>query len=443
MQTGRHRRLVDFGRWSLVGAGLLLASLLVAGLCTTIPAAAQSALPRIDKSAVDRQSIRDNHIGIVTGSAEGIYAKMGEDLRRLLDDRTGQSLRVAVQLGLGSVGNLDDLRNLPGVSFAIVQGDVLEAYAADAAQYASLQQNIRYVSRLHTEVLHVVTRRDVIKAAGSDICALRRRRINVGGLSSGTAITVRKVFNELLGLDVTLDPASSGEAVEQLARREVDAIAYVVGRRASFFDKPDLAPRFNPDGFEWLAAPAVLFESGCGQKVRASRNTYVYEPTTLSNADYPQLIAPDTTIASIGVPAILAAYRFDDPNSARSRATGRFIERFFARAADGLGRPGQGYNINWCNVDLGAAPRSWQLHEAAAAALSSRPDKGASLRISCAASPPPLPAFCNSDPARKAEFDARRRRAGQSTAEDVPYWREFTAFEAQSCAAAAAAPKPN
>ncbi len=435
MRIGRHRHAGVSGRRLL----LLCAGWLAAGLGAAAPASAQSSLPKIDKSVADRQMIRDNVVGIVTGNADGIYAEMGQDLGRLLDDRARQSLRVTVQLGLGSVGNLDDLRNLPGVSLAIVQGDVLEAYAADRAQQANLQQNIRYVSRLHTEILHVVTRKDVIKDAGKTICALRGRAINVGGLRSGTAITVRKVFNEMLGLNVSLDPASANEAFDQLAARKVDAVAYMVGRSAKFFSRLDLAKRFNSnvDSFEWLTAPAALLETDCaGQPI--PRESNVYEPTTLSNADYPSLISPGTTVESIGAPAVLAAYRFDDPSSARSRATERFIERFFAQAAsaDGLGRAGRGYNINWCGVDLAAPPRSWQRHDAAAKALG---QQGASRKIVCA----PLPAFCASDQSKKAEFDSRRRQAGQPVVDGLPYSRDLVAFDKAHCQAAQASPNGN
>jgi TRAP transporter TAXI family solute receptor len=405
---------------------------LIAGLAAVTAAFAANAqnLPVIEKSPQERAAIRDNLVGIVSGSPAGVYARMGNDIRRLFDDREKHSLRLAVLIGSGSVNNLDDLRNLPGVALAIVQGDVLEEYAADKTQFAALKQNIRAISRLHTEILHVVTRKDVIARKGTDtICALAGSRINVGTLGSGTAITVRKVFNDILRLNVTLDPASQDEAFDQLASGKVDAVIFVVGRKAPFFANPDLSSRFAKDGFDWLAAPPSLFEKGCGNPLRIGRDAYVYEDATLTSADYPQLIAKNKSLSSIGVPAILAAYKFDDLNSPRSRATGRFIEEFLARAgaADGFGKAGGGYDANWCGVDLGLPPKSWRQHETAVNWLASPPGRAARTKIECAST------FCTSDAAKLAEFDRRRVLDKKPTEPTPDYMREFARFEKSEC----------
>jgi hypothetical protein len=405
---------------------------LTAGLAAVTAAFVANAqnLPVIEKSAQERTAIRDNLVGIISGSPAGVYSRLGNDIRRLLDDREKHSLRLAVLIGSGSVNNLDDLRNLPGVSLAIVQGDVLEEYAADKTQSAALRQNIRAISRLHTEVLHVVTRKDVIERKGTDtICALAGGRVNVGTLGSGTAITVRKVFNDILRLNVALDPASQDEAFDQLASRKVDAVIFVVGRKAQFFANPDLSSRFAKDGFDWLAAPLSLFEKGCGSPPPGGREPYVYEDTTLTSADYPQLIAQNKSLPSIGVPAILAAYRFDNVNSPRSRATVRFIEEFLARAgaADGFGKTGGGYDANWCGVDLALPPKSWRQHETAESWLASPAGRAARTKIECAST------FCGSDAARLAEFDRRRALEKKPTGPTPDYMREFARFEKSEC----------
>lgn len=400
-------------------------------LATAWPAMAQK-LPVIEKPIPERLAIRDNLVGIITGSPTGVYARMGNDIRRLLDDRERSTLRLAVLIGSGSVNNLDDLRNLPGVSVAIVQGDVLDEYAADKMQFTALKQNIRAVVRLHTEVLHVVTRKDVIDRKGTDtVCALEGSRVNVGTLGSGTAITVRKVFNDLLRLNVTLDPASQDEAFDQLAAGKVDAVIFVVGRKAPFFANPDVSGRFARDHFEWLTAPLGLLDKGCGQPVRAGRDSYVYEDAALTSADYPQLIAKNKTVASLGVPAILAAYKFDDANSARSRATVRFIEGFLSKAAtpdDGFGKLGGGYDSNWCGIDLTQPPRSWRQHEAVVDWLAGPAGRAVRTKIECAS------AFCSSESERFNEFERRRRLDGKPIDKTTAdYMREFSRFEQREC----------
>ncbi|HSI41082.1 MAG TPA: TAXI family TRAP transporter solute-binding subunit [Xanthobacteraceae bacterium] len=413
---------------------VLLALLLPAGGA----ARAQSAMPTLERAPAERKSIRDNHVGIVTGLPGGIYAQLGADMLRLLDDRKGQTLRLSALIGAGSVNNLDDLNNLPGVSLAILQGDVMEAYAAEP-QFRWLQGNIRYVGRLHTEVLHLVSRRDVMAGGGGTVCALAGRRINVGGLGSGTAITVRKVLNDMLGLGVTLDTAASSEAFDQLAGRSIDAMAYVVGRSAPFFSRDRVPERFANDGLDWMSLPRSVLEQGCGGRPpRVSRDATVYEDVTLTDADYPQLIAAGQGVPTIGVPAVLAAYRFDSAGSLRAKATSAFIDRLLSRAADpamGLGAAGRGFDRNWCGVDLAAPVRVWQRHEAAerwlvgnATAATPRP-----TLIACAPARP-VPLYCQSDAAKAAEFNRRLGAAGRQLAPNDPaYLGEFARFVQREC----------
>ena len=42
--------------------------------------------------------IRANIVGLVSGATGGVYAQIGYDLMRLLDDREGSSLRVAASM---------------------------------------------------------------------------------------------------------------------------------------------------------------------------------------------------------------------------------------------------------------------------------------------------------------------------------------------------------
>jgi TRAP transporter TAXI family solute receptor len=406
-----------------------------------ITAAAQPApLPVIQKAPGVFSDIQRNHVGVITGTPGGVYAQLGNDLRRLLDDRVKHHLRLSVLLGAGSVSNLDDLRNLPGVSLAILQGDVLEAYAEDREQFGWLEGNIRYVARLHTEVLHIITRRDVIAGGDGTVCALKGRRVNVGGPGSGTSITVRKVLNEILGLGVTLDPAAQEAGFEQLARGQIDALAFIVGKPAPLFASDRLAQRFAEQGFEWLSAPRGLLEAGChGARPSISAERTVYEDALLTSDDYPQLIALDRRIPSIGVPAVLAAYRFDSAASARSNATSRFITDLLDLAAnpkEGLGRPDAGYNINWCGVDLAAPVRVWQRHEAAVAwiAANRAAHNRRPTRISCPPAATPRHAFCATPASINAEFSRRWQASARTEPPSDPaFMKAYNDFVQQEC----------
>ena len=423
------------------GLGRAARGAVAALLALSVPTpTAADPLPQIRKSPRDAEALRRGFVGIVTGGPSGVYAAVGNDLLRLLDDRKSQALRLGALIGSGSINNLDDLWNLPGVSLAIVQGDVLSAYAAEPDQFKWLNTNLRYVSRLHTEVLHVVARRDGLARGLHDVCALRGKRINVGGLGSGAKITADRVFNGILGLGVTLDPGSLAEAFDQLADGRVDALAYVVGRPAPVFADDKLAKRFGGGSLDWLDVPRGLLDTGCGGAApRAGGEAAVYEPAWLTSADYPALIRDGRTVDTIGVPAVLAAYRFEDRRNGRAAATASFVQGFFARAADpegGLGRASGGFSRAWCGVDLAAAVGGWQRDESAAdwLAANARAVRPLPTRIDCLAAPRAAPSFCRSKPEVVAEFTRQQRAAGRSTDPGDPdYLMAFGDWNRRTC----------
>ncbi len=424
------------GIWRAIRA--VAALLLIASLAG--PRAAADPLPQIRKNQHDTEVLRRDFVGIVTGGPTGVYAALGNDLLRLLDDRKAQTLRLGALIGSGSINNLDDLWNLPGVSLAIVQGDVLSAYAADPDQFRWLKSNVRYVSRLHTEVLHVIARRDSLPRDARDVCALRGKRINVGGLGSGAKITADRVFNGILGLGVTLDPGSLAEAFDQLADGRVDALAYVVGHPAPVFTDDKVAKRFASGSLDWLDAPRGLLDAGCGGPApRTGEAAAIYEPASLTAADYPTLIRDGRTVDTIGVPAVLAAYHFEDRRNGRAAATAAFVQGFFARAADpegGLGRAGGNYSRAWCGVDLAEAVGGWRRDESAADWLAANAPAPRPLptRIDCLAAPRAVPGFCRSKPEVVAEFSRQQRAAGRSTDPGDPdYLMAFGDWNRRTC----------
>lgn len=410
----------------------------VAGACAAVVCVGASAvtaqttgLPTIRKTGVEAEEIRTNHVGIVTGAPTGVYARLGGDMVRLLDDRAGRKLRISATMGSGSVNNLDDLRNLPGISLAIVQGDVLDAYAADAEQYAWLGQNVRYVGRLHNELLHVVVREGT-----HDVCDLAGRRINVGSPGSGTRITVQRVFNDLLGLGVVFDAAATEEGFEQLSKQRVDAMAFVVGPPAPIFAGDRTANTFAEQRLALLPITVATLEKGCpGVNRRGRSEATVYEEVALTSQHYPQLIAPNQTIPTLAVPAVLAAYRFDDDKAPRARATATFIQSYLARAADpieGFGRPGGGFSAQWCGLDVAAPVKRWQRHDAAEVWLKAN---GQRVRTSVACSPKTVDkSFCLSDEGKAEEFRRRMTESGSGLGPTDPaYMAKFVKFVLAEC----------
>ncbi|MBH0238571.1 TAXI family TRAP transporter solute-binding subunit [Methylobrevis albus] len=442
------------GAWAVVVAacraacaGIALTAAL-ACLVATLPAAAREPwrvpvddLPRVVYSDAERLDIHDAQVGIVTGAHVGSYAELGDDIVRLLNDRAGRSLRILAVTGQGSINSVDDLRNLRGIDFAIVQSDVLEAYEGTPAG-AELRRTLRYVSRLHTEQLHVLTRTSVAGDDAVDVCALAGRRItvNVGGPRSGTALTVRTIMQGMLGLDLAFDPSTSGsEGLKQLADGRVDALAFVVGKPASLFR--DISPEdFDRLGLRFLAVPVARLETGCagGPQPAVRLSGTSYEASAITAADYPALLAIGEEIPTIGVPAVLAAYAWPEGKGRFAQAR-RFVEALFARgtaASGGFGDAARGFSPKWCGIDFARDVRGLERFSVAADLVAAAAP--GSLRIDCAGATrslaPVAPApDCGSEAGvLKAFADWYETQPDRSTAPDLVA-RAYTDFRARVC----------
>lgn len=401
-----------------------------AGLTWRIP---EDALPRVLRTPAERQQIRGHQIGIITGQPGGVYARLGADLVRLLDDRSNASLRVVAIIGGGSISNIDDLLNLRGVDFAILQGDVLEAYG-DTPAGRDLRIRMRYVSRLHTEVLHILSRRGVIDGRAPTVCVLDGKRINVGGPLTGTSVTARTVLQGILGLRITYDPSTStNEGIEQLKAGTVDAVAYVVGKPATLFERLSAAD-VAQHGLELLEITPDLLVQGCNERrhgeLRVEEDT-VYEEAVIDSRDYPSLVVSGRTVMSVGIPSILAAYGWTE-NQERFGQAQAFVRSFFAQSGR-LANPQAGYATNWCGIDLTREVRNWQRFSAAETWIAewSRTHPGQRMELDCNH---PAASLCHDPESLRHAFDRsyaqafpEMPRAGQG------YLRAYEDFKQRTC----------
>lgn len=371
----------------LIGGALSVAAGPSQAQDRTAAGADTGALPTVLRSDREKAMILRGQVGIVTGQPTGVYARLGSDMVRLLNDRKGSTLRVAAVTGHGSISNIDDLLHLGGIDFAILQSDVLQAYRATPTG-EELGRRLRYVSRLHTEYLHVLTRQDVIGGRAADACVLAGKRINVGGQLSGTWLTVRSVLQGLLGLDLAFDAsASTDEGIEQLKAGKVDAVAFVVGKPAPLFSKLS-AKEIVENKLELLAIGPELFTKGCdGRAPAGGLDRTPYEPGTFSADDYAEFVPAGRSLPTIGVPSVLAAYAWAG-GAPRFEPTAAFVRSFFERAPEAMSKEGNGFATNWCGVDLGREVGGWERMIAAQDWIRANP--GRSLRIECRKARPPL-----------------------------------------------------
>ncbi len=277
-----------------------------------------------------REQVNRGTVGVVAGDMHSATVRMAKDLATVLDD--GDNRRVLTVVGKGSVQNILDLLYLRDIDVAIVQADVLEYFKARSV-HPNVENTIRYVAKLHNEELHLLVRDDV-----EGIEDLAGKRVSFGALGSGTYITASVLFGALkVGVQpVMLDQAL---ALEKLKAGKIAGLVYVVGKPARLFS--ELSPE---DGLKLLPVPVPpkLLEA--------------YLPSKLTSKDYPDLIAPDAPLDTLGVGSVMAVYNWDPKNwryAKVERFTKAFLEEF--EALHGPGR-----HPKWAEVNLAAELPGWQ-----------------------------------------------------------------------------------
>jgi TRAP transporter TAXI family solute receptor len=316
-------------------------------LCFAVQAMAQQPLPNVLRSDAERQVLNRERVGLVTGLPGGAYARLGTEIAQLLDSSGPPPFRVVVQIGYGSVHNLDDLLNLQRVDFALLQSDVVEAYAASGQRdvYDELKRHMRIVATLHREEIHILAR-----GSFRDLNSLAGKRVNIGALGSGTNLTARNLFARL-NLGVSIDQTPTTQARAKLIDGSLDALVYVVGKGADFFSGIPFNDASRAD-LHFIPIPASL------------PNLDDYAPTQLLNADYPLLIEQGRPVETRAVTALLAVYAWKEGDP-RYATAARFIDGLFGGAAR-LVQPNGGFSRDqWCQANLDGNIAGWQRFEAA------------------------------------------------------------------------------
>ncbi len=176
---------------------------------------------------------------------------------------------------------------------------------------------------------------------------LNGRRVNFGPKGSGAAITAEAVFEASNIAPQALD-LEHEDAIERLKRGEIDALVYVGSKESRAFDGISHKDRVHFLDAEYLPALQVN-----------------YLPAIIRPEDYPNLVAPDESVGTIGVPYVMAVNgRPQQPE--RLKAMSLFVERFL----DSFGKlKGTGFSAKWAEVNLRARVKGGQKVRAAEAWL--------------------------------------------------------------------------
>jgi TRAP transporter TAXI family solute receptor len=286
-------------------------------------------------------------LGIMTGSIEGTSLRMVNDMAIALND--GANLRIVPMVGESSIRNVSDLSYLKGVDVALVQSDVL-SHLRRTKRMPGIEDQLQYVAKLHSEEFHVLARMKFLCLAD-----LAGRKVNFGPAGSGSALTAQAVF-EASKVQVEPQYLDQATATDKLRKGELDASVFVVGKPSFAFT----AIRYT-DGVHFLD---VEFAEGLQRD---------YLPAIMTHDDYPDLIAPNETVSTIAVSAVMAVYK-SPPKSERYRKLERFVERFFSKFEQFRDRP---YHPKWQEVTLSAPVAGWTRFPVAQQWLKDHPDSAA------------------------------------------------------------------
>lgn len=154
--------------------------------------------------------------GIATANKTSTYYSFGEDLKKF----------VAPELNVlpsnGSVDNVKALSKSAGITFAIVQSDVYQAYVHLAKedpdptirQWAKgLVSSLRVVMPLYDEEVYFIVNKDSPLQSVLDI---EGKRLAIGPVGSGTNLTAKNIYKKLFGkapkvVEPFIEPGVAGD----------------------------------------------------------------------------------------------------------------------------------------------------------------------------------------------------------------------------------------
>lgn len=237
---------------------------------------------------------------IVTASKAGTYIQIGRDLAKYVAEPAGIELEVLESKG--SAENISRMRFEPGVKLALVQSDVYQAFLDEAKagnpDAGNIIRPLRLIMPLYDEEIYFVARAD---SPLNYIHEIRNKKIGVGPIGSGTALTSRTLYQ--LMFDEPIPQASAQyltneEALAQLTvEKSIDVAIIVAGQPAKLFS--DMKPE---------ARKYIKILKLNEQATESARAMKTYFPATIRTASYPSWLAED--VPTLTVKAYLVTYDY-------------------------------------------------------------------------------------------------------------------------------------
>ncbi len=277
------------------------------------------------------ERINSNTIAVISGNLNATYVTIAYDMSAVLDD--GDDFRVLPVIGKGGGQNIKDVRFLKGVDLGITQSNLL-GYYKRTNEIGPIDDKIVYIAKLFNEEMHLIVRAD---GGITSLADLAGKKVNFSDIGSGTQLSTRDIF-ERLGIKPEEVNMGQADAFEALKKGDIAATILIAGKPAGSMTKLKAS-----DGFRILP---VTFDKPLQTD---------YLPATLTNEDYPGLIAPGEKVETVAVGAVLIAFNWPKGTD-RYRRIQKFVDTFFPRLAEFQKAP---RHPKWREANLGATLPGW------------------------------------------------------------------------------------
>ena len=237
---------------------------------------------------------------IVTASKAGTYIQIGRDLAKYVAEPAGIELEVLESKG--SAENISRMRFEPGVKLALVQSDVYQAFLDEAKEgnpdAGNIIRPLRLIMPLYDEEIYFVARAD---SPLNNIHEIKNKKIGVGPIGSGTALTSRTLYQLMFGEPMAPGSAqylTNEEALAQLTvEKSIDVAIIVAGQPAKLFS--DMKPE---------ARKYIKILKLDEKVVESARAMKTYFPATIRTSSYPSWLTED--VPTLTVKAYLVTYDY-------------------------------------------------------------------------------------------------------------------------------------
>ena len=282
------------------------------------------------------EKINDNTVTIISGNPNGTLLYLAYDLSAVLD-KDGE-IRILPVVGKGAYQNVVDVLHLRGVDLGITQSNIVGHLRRTNEMGPGLDRRLAYITQLYAAEMHILAGAGVDKVED-----LNGKKVNFSDAGSGTQFATRQIFGLL---NVKAEEVNLGQRDAYLKVRsgEIAATIITAGKPVDAFAKFKLEP-----GMKLLPVPY------------ADALTADFFPAVLSSSDYPNLMAPNTSIETISFGIILVAYNWPK-NTERYRRLAGFVDSFFSNFEKFQEAP---RHPKWRDTNLAATLPGWTRFPAA------------------------------------------------------------------------------